>query len=184
MSNPAPGELERVRAFVNTWDAEDQTDAIATPVALRDWLADQSLLTGDAKITAADHKRALGVREALRATLRAHHGHPDEECAQDVLSDASQRAKLQVLFDDDGTSRLEPAAAGVDGAIGRLLTIAHEADREGKWVRLKICPADDCQWAFYDQSRNRSATWCDMKVCGNRHKVREYRERRLRGATA
>ena len=63
------------------------------------------------------------------------------------------------------------------------LTIVHEADREGQWIRLKVCPADDCQWAFYDRSRNRSATWCDMKVCGNRHKVREYRERRLRGAT-
>ena len=36
---------------------------------------------------------------------------------------------------------------------------------------LKVCPADDCQWAFYDQSRNRSAIWCDMEVCGNRHKV-------------
>lgn len=180
MSNPAPGELERVRAFVNTWDVDDGTDAIETPAALGEWLAGQELLGGDARVTAAEHRRAVGVREALRATLRAHHGHPDEECAQDVLSDASHRAKLQVLFDDDGNSRLEPAAPGVDGALGRLLTIAHEADRQGQWARLKICPADDCQWAFYDQSRNRSATWCSMKVCGNRHKVREYRERRLK----
>lgn len=180
MSNPAPGELERVRGFVNTWDAEDATDSVGTPEALRDWLAAQDLLEPDGKVTKADHTRALGVREALRATLRAHHGHPDEECSQDVLCDASERAKLQVLFDDNGNSRLVPSATGVDGALGRLLTIAHEADREGRWIRLKICPADDCQWAFYDQSRNRSATWCDMKVCGNRHKVREYRERRLK----
>jgi predicted RNA-binding Zn ribbon-like protein len=182
MSNPAPGELERVRAFVNTWDAEDGSDDIATPAALRDWLAAQDLLDAGARVTPADHRRAIGVREALRATLRAHHGHPDEDCAQDVLCDASHRAKLQVLFDDNGNSRLEPSAPGVDGAVGRLLTIAHEADRGGEWVRLKICPADDCQWAFYDRSRNRSATWCDMKVCGNRHKVREFRERRLKTA--
>jgi predicted RNA-binding Zn ribbon-like protein len=180
MSNPAPGELERVRAFVNTWDAEDGSDTIATPEALAGWLTGQGLLEASGKVTAADHRRAVGVREALRATLRAHHGHPDEECAQDVLCDASHRAKLQVLFDDDGVSRLEPSAPGVDGAIGRLLTIAHEADRDGQWIRLKVCPADDCQFAFYDRSRNRSATWCDMKVCGNRHKVREYRERRLK----
>ncbi|MFL5844795.1 MAG: CGNR zinc finger domain-containing protein [Solirubrobacteraceae bacterium] len=179
MSNPAPGALERVRGFVNTWDAEDETDAIASPDALRDWLAGQELLDAGAKVTRAEHERALAVREALRATLRAHHGHPDQEIGQEVLADASQRAKLQVLFDDDGVSRLEPAADGLDGALGRLLTIAHEADSEGRWTRLKICPADDCQWAFYDQSRNRSATWCDMKVCGNRHKVREYRQRRL-----
>lgn len=179
MSNPAPGELERVRAFVNTWDAEDGSDAIGTPAALAAWLDEQGWLEKSTRVTAAEHKRVIGVRAAMRTTLRAHHGH-EEECAQDVLRDASQRAKLQVLFDEHGKARLEPAAEGVDGAVGRLLTLAHEADREGQWVRLKICPADDCQWAFYDQSRNRSATWCDMKVCGNRHKVREYRERRLR----
>ena len=181
MSNPAPGDLELVRSFVNTWDAEDDTDAIATPDALRDWLVDKGFLDAGAKVTTADQRRAAGVREALRATLRAHHGHDEEEWADDALCDASERAKLQVLFEKDGTSRLVPAAAGVDGALGRLLTIVHEADREGQWTRLKVCPADDCQWAFYDKSRNRSATWCDMKVCGNRHKVREYRERRLRG---
>jgi predicted RNA-binding Zn ribbon-like protein len=184
MSNPAPGELERVRAFVNTWDAEDDTDAIGSPDALRAWLADNGLLEADAKVTAADQRRAAGVREALRATLRAHHGHDEEEWADDALCDASERAKLQVRFDKQGCAQLVPAAGGVDGALGRLLTIVHEADREGQWIRLKVCPADDCQWAFYDRSRNRSATWCDMKVCGNRHKVREYRERRLRGATA
>ena len=183
MSNPAPGELELVRSFVNTWDAEDDTDAIASPDALRGWLVDNGLLDGGAKVTANDQRRAAGVREALRATLRAHHGHDEEEWADDALCDASERAKLQVLFDKDGASRLVPTATGVDGALGRLLTIVHEADREGHWIRLKVCPADDCQWAFYDRSRNRSATWCDMKVCGNRHKVREYRERRLRGAS-
>jgi predicted RNA-binding Zn ribbon-like protein len=189
MSNPAPGELERVRAFVNTWDVDEGTDAIATPGELAAWLTEQGLLAAPAKAGAADHRRALGVREALRATLRAHHGGrgsepipglTPSELGQDVLAEASQRAKLQVVFDDDGVSRLEPAANGLDGAIGRLLTIVHDADRAGQWTRLKVCPADDCQWAFYDQSRNRSATWCDMKVCGNRHKVREYRERRLK----
>lgn len=181
MSNPAPGELERVRAFVNTWDAEDDSDVISTPAALAAWLAEQGLLEEGSRVTAAEHERAIGVREALRTTLRAHHGH-EEQCAQDVLSEASHRAKLQVLFDAQGKARLEPSATGVDGAVGRLLTIAHEADREGQWTRLKVCPADDCQVAFYDLSRNRSATWCDMKVCGNRHKVREYRERRLKAS--
>jgi len=42
---------------------------------------------------------------------------------------------------------------------------------------LKVCPADTCQWAFYDASRKRSAVWCDMRVCGNRAKVRGFRER-------
>jgi predicted RNA-binding Zn ribbon-like protein len=48
---------------------------------------------------------------------------------------------------------------------------------EGTWSRLKACLADTCQWAFYDQSKNRSAHWCSMAVCGNRAKARAYRNR-------
>jgi predicted RNA-binding Zn ribbon-like protein len=65
----------------------------------------------------------------------------------------------------------------VEGALGRLLAIVAGAQDEGTWTRLKACPADDCQWAYYDRSRNRSAVWCDMRSCGNRHKVRSFRER-------
>ena len=165
MSNPAPGELELVRGFVNTWDAEDGSDALTTPAALGAWLAEHGLLAASPgpRVTAAAHRRAIELREALRATLRAHHGHPEEECAQEAVRDAAERARLQVRFDAGGRSHLEPSAPGIDGALGRLLAIAHEADRAGEWARLKVCPADDCQWAFYDRSRNRSATWCGWR---------------------
>jgi predicted RNA-binding Zn ribbon-like protein len=33
-------------------------------------------------------------------------------------------------------------------------------------------------WAFYDRSKNRSGHWCSMRVCGNRAKARQFRERR------
>ncbi|PLT99390.1 hypothetical protein BMJ34_14370 [Sinorhizobium medicae] len=41
--------------------------------------------------------------------------------------------------------------------------------------RLKICP--NCAWLFLDRSRNRSRTWCDMAVCGNRSKARRHYRR-------
>jgi predicted RNA-binding Zn ribbon-like protein len=44
--------------------------------------------------------------------------------------------------------------------------------------RVKLCDADDCGWLFIDASRNRSRRWCDMSDCGNRAKVRRFRERR------
>jgi predicted RNA-binding Zn ribbon-like protein len=64
--------------------------------------------------------------------------------------------------------------------VAPIVAIVYEAMVDGTWERLKVCPADDCQWAFYDESKNRSGTWCDMAVCGNRAKVRAYRERRIR----
>jgi predicted RNA-binding Zn ribbon-like protein len=179
-SNPAPGQLETVRNFVNTYDAEDGSDSIATPDALRDWLVGRDLLEPGHGVTAAEHKRAMAVRTALFQTLMSHHGEPLDPEAPDVLEDASCRARFGLRFSAKGCSHLEPKADGIDGAIGRLLAIAHEADVEGTWQRLKVCPAEDCLVAFYDKSRNHSAVWCDMAVCGNRAKVREYRERRLK----
>jgi len=51
------------------------------------------------------------------------------------------------------------------------------AKEEGIWSRLKVCPNEACQWAFYDRSRNRSGRWCMMEVCGNRMKARSFRQR-------
>ena len=58
-----------------------------------------------------------------------------------------------------------------------MLAIVFRAMEDGTWARLKACREDTCQWAFYDRSKNRSATWCSMAVCGNRAKARTYRQR-------
>ncbi|WP_018898728.1 CGNR zinc finger domain-containing protein [Rhizobium sp. 2MFCol3.1] len=43
--------------------------------------------------------------------------------------------------------------------------------------RMKIC--GNCGWLFLDRSKNRSRTWCDMAVCGNRAKaIKHYRRRK------
>ncbi len=44
--------------------------------------------------------------------------------------------------------------------------------------RLRRCAASNCGWIFLDTSRNRSRRWCDMRVCGNRAKVRRHLERK------
>ena len=176
-SNPAPGDLELVRSFINTWDAEDDAESLPGPAALRDWLAERDLLELGARVTAADHQRALALREALRALLMANAGLDLDPRAGRTLDDAARRARLGVRFDGHGHVHTAPEAPGVDGALGRILALVADAQEEGTWARLKACLADDCQWAYYDLSRNRSAVWCDMASCGNRQKVRSYRER-------
>ena len=42
-------------------------------------------------------------------------------------------------------------------------------------AKVRECAADNCGWLFMDRSRNQSRRWCDMKICGNRAKVRRYR---------
>jgi predicted RNA-binding Zn ribbon-like protein len=175
MSNPAPDQLELVRSFVNTYDHEDGTEKLANPAALTDWLEENGL--GAPRATTAELERTRELREALRAILQHHGGLELDPAAPRVVDEAAARAKLSVAFDDHGDARIEPKAGGVDGALGRLLVTIADAQRDGTWSRLKACPAEDCQYAFYDRSRNRSAVWCDMKVCGNRNKVRSFRTR-------
>jgi predicted RNA-binding Zn ribbon-like protein len=44
-----------------------------------------------------------------------------------------------------------------------------------EWRKIRICP--NCNWLFVDRTRNASRLWCDMAVCGNRHKARRHYER-------
>jgi predicted RNA-binding Zn ribbon-like protein len=173
----APGRLELVRQFVNTLEDVDPKD-LATADALRGWLAERGLLDAAARVRDAEAEHARGVREALRALLYANNGEEVDPGAARVLDDAAARSGVGLRFEPDGGTTLEPAATGVDGALGRLLAIVHAAMADGTWRRLKACRDHDCGFAFYDRSRNRSGVWCDMAVCGNRAKARTYRARR------
>lgn len=44
--------------------------------------------------------------------------------------------------------------------------------------RIRECSSDNCTWLFLDDTKNRSRRWCDMKTCGNAHKVNRYRSRK------
>ena len=44
--------------------------------------------------------------------------------------------------------------------------------------KVRQCAGGDCGWLFLDTSRNRRRQWCDMRDCGNRAKVRRFRENR------
>jgi predicted RNA-binding Zn ribbon-like protein len=173
----APGELERVRAFVNTADIEAKNDTFAEPDGLAAWLVADGLAPGGLSVSDRDLERAVEVREAMRAVLLAHNGHGASAQAGRTLDDAACRAKLQLRFDERGAARLEPEADGVAGALGRLLIIVHGAIADGTWERLKACRLDSCQWVFYDHTKNHSGAWCTMDVCGNRAKARAYRGR-------
>jgi predicted RNA-binding Zn ribbon-like protein len=81
-------------------------------------------------------------------------------------------APVAIVLPVGGAPRL--TAPDVAGAV---LAAATRLAVLGQWDRVKICPAEDCRWAFYDRSRNHSRTWCSMQVCGNREKARAWRRR-------
>lgn len=173
----APGELELVREFVNSLDRETGVEELSGAKQLSEWLAERELVPTGTRLSGADLRRAVELREALRGLLLANNGVPIRAADVEIVDRETASAELAVRLRGEGATALEPRGTGLDAAVGRLAAIVFEATVNGTWTRLKACPADDCQWAFYDHSRNRSGTWCTMAVCGNRSKVRAYRQR-------
>ena len=174
----APGELELVRELVNTADIEAGEDRLADRAGLTTWLVEHGLAAADVRVSSGDLRRAVDLREALRAVLLSHNGgEPAPGGAYEELDAAACRARIRLRFNDRLEASLESEAGGVDGALGRLLTIVQASIAQGTWPRLKACREHNCEWAFYDHTKNRSGAWCNMGVCGNRAKARAYRER-------
>ncbi len=172
-----PRDAALVRDFVNTLDIEAGTEALSGPAALGRWLADHQVPTGVP--TARDLADAVALRQGLREALRANHDDAAPAGGDPAGGDLNEIARgfpLRLGF-PGGRPTLEPVQAGPRGGVAAILAAAAGCGQDGTWQRLKVCPADDCQWAFYDTSRNRSRTWCAMRVCGNREKTRAYRAR-------
>jgi predicted RNA-binding Zn ribbon-like protein len=172
-AEPAPGRLALVERFVNTVDHEHGREVLSEPEHLHRVLD----LDPGARLGPAELRRAHQVREALRGLALANTGVEPDPSVFATLEEAAARGGLVVRF-VDGEARLEPTARDLDGALADLVGIVHTAMADGTWSRLKACRREVCGWLFYDRSRNRSAVWCQMAVCGNRVKTRAYRERR------
>jgi predicted RNA-binding Zn ribbon-like protein len=165
-----------VQLFVNTTDHERSRELLDSPRGLADWLSEHGLLSRTSRVTNADLRRATALRAALRGLLRANNDGPQDERAAEELNRAARRGRIELHARPSGTAELTVAAAGVDGALGRIVAAALQAMLDGRWSRLKSCR--NCGFSFYDYSRNRAATWCSMRLCGNRLKTRGYRARR------
>jgi CGNR zinc finger/Putative stress-induced transcription regulator len=156
---------EFIVAFLNTLDVDEGTDALASAQGWADWLRQQGLedpVRDSGQGESAE--RELELARRLRSDLRARaEGGP---CAE------VRSVGIQVALTADGAVELSASSP-----VGLLAAAAAKVAIERRLDRVKICPADDCRWAFYDTSRNRSRQWCSMEVCGNRAKARAHRER-------
>jgi predicted RNA-binding Zn ribbon-like protein len=180
---PAPGDLRIVQAFLNSKDIEGGSDEFSDPKALRAWLTKHGLLNMGSLVTRADLVQAVEFRESLRSVLASRDvPDPDEESLE-ILNHVVATTSLGVVFEASGAARLVPRIQDIAAAWARLVVIAYNSTVDDTWARLKICRNDRCRWAYYDHSRNRSGTWCTMKVCGAQEKARAFRRRAAVGVS-
>jgi predicted RNA-binding Zn ribbon-like protein len=174
----APGDLEVVRRFINTWsipnDTREETDALpqlaGSPELWRTGFPENARARVDTV------SRLQRLRTDLRSACRR------EVSGEDALNEWFSSAELSVKVRSIGDVVkliVEPSEASF---VSYVVAGVANAIASGEWLRLKTCP--DCQWAFYDHTRNGTKRWCGMtkggpegRACGTIAKVRAYRAR-------
>ncbi|MNH42693.1 CGNR zinc finger [compost metagenome] len=62
--------------------------------------------------------------------------------------------------------------------LAPLAESAAELMAEGDFDLVRVCEHPDCVLWFYDRTKSHRRRWCSMALCGNRHKVAEFRKRK------
>ena len=179
----APMPLLAVQAFANTLDLEEGTDRMESLASWQEWLEESGLVAPGIRLRPAHLREARAMRELIRELLTANADEPNGGRDTGRIAERLGIRLVTLTSGLRGELELDLAPARNAATISaQLVGIVHRAQLTGTWSRLKICQNEECAWAFYDSSRNRSGSWCRMGVCGNRIKNRAYRARRSRAA--
>jgi predicted RNA-binding Zn ribbon-like protein len=175
---PAPMPLLAIQAFVNTLDVEEGTDELDSVESFQKFLEATDQVKPGFEVKPHHLPLARELRDAVRESLAANsNNHADRDATVRMIAGA-RTLQIDLQPDDDGNLALDLSPVDTFATLGsQLLAIAFQSQIEGTWNRLKLCENPECRWAFYDNSRNRSGSWCRMGLCGNRLKNRAYRER-------
>jgi hypothetical protein len=87
-------------------------------------------------------------------------------------------ATLAVRLSRGGRMQYSTNASGWRGVAALVAGEILIARHSGGWLRFKVCPYHACGVAFYDDTRNNSRVWHDVRICGNRTNLAAARQRR------
>jgi predicted RNA-binding Zn ribbon-like protein len=176
--------------FTNTvhdHGADDPCDDLTTAAEWVEWAAQAKLLTGaEARELRRSHdeahfQRALKLRELLYAILSgAADGKKPDAASLREFQALYREALRQMELRPTGThyQLTWPAAISpLDRVLHEIVRAAGELLTSDALTRVHQCSGESCSWLFVDTSRNGMRRWCDMKACGNRDKVRRFRQR-------
>jgi predicted RNA-binding Zn ribbon-like protein len=185
-----PSELAALYDFVNSLDLRryrergrqhEAFDALGSPSQAANWLRTHGLWSSGQALDKKDFQRTLALRTALRDLVAID---PTKRgAASGALRRLEAAATSFPLTLGAGRSprmlELQPRHA-----VGKVISELFRLFELGDLDRLKMCASDDCRWIFFDRSKPANRRWCSSKRCGNRAKVKRYRARGGRSATA
>jgi predicted RNA-binding Zn ribbon-like protein len=144
-------------------------------------------LQGAAEAHPREAARILAQSVALRAAvwrvfaaLAAGKSPPAADLAR-LRKLAAEAYAHSELADGGHGFAWRPDATDVRSALWPIALSAVDLLRDpATLAQVRQCASATCSWLFVDRSRNHSRLWCDMSDCGNRDKVRRFRERAKR----
>ena len=149
------------------------SDALKSAAELTRWLRAAGL--GESSANESDLALARSLREAIYGLVLARVKGASLNKGDTLTLNAIAAGHAPfVSLNEDGV-------AIAFGSVRQLLTgLAIEAieligSEQGS--RLRQCEADGCAVLFLDESRTGERRWCSMASCGNRAKVRSFRQR-------
>jgi predicted RNA-binding Zn ribbon-like protein len=178
-----PSELAALYDFVNSVDLRcyreqgarhTPSDALASRAEAQAWMRAHDLLAPRHFLSRDEHRSALALRQALRAFLGAAPAERSQN--SDIgkgLETAAAAFPLLLTTAQNGLA-LSPKGAN---QLGRVLTELNRLAEIGQLDRLKMCESPECHWVFFDRTKPANRRWCSSNRCGNRQKVRAFRER-------
>lgn len=196
--SPLPAEsvdAERVLAFINTLAGrprEVPDERLTGYDALIDWAQEQHLISaaaGDRLLAearkhphqaAAVLARAKDFREALNGLANAiDAGRQPSADVLKTISDclAAAYANGRLVPHEGALQWVASAEDDLERVIWEVARAAGRLVVSPRLARVRACAAFDCGWWFVDDTKNRSRRWCDMKLCGNREKLRRFRSK-------
>jgi predicted RNA-binding Zn ribbon-like protein len=90
----------------------------------------------------------------------------------------SKAPKSETLQDERLVWRFDDPASSFNAILWPIARAAADLLASSDVALVRTCSSPACQWFFLDTSKNHRRRWCDMKVCGNRAKVRKFYAKR------
>ena len=123
-------------------------------------------------------RRAIALRDAIRAAALRNAGKDDLQVLQDEWHQASAH---RLLTPDPERGMLHwhwPTSKRLDAPLWPIIASAIDLLTTDHGDRLRSCAATGCTSLFLDTTRNGNRRFCQAQGCGNRTRVRRFRESR------
>jgi predicted RNA-binding Zn ribbon-like protein len=123
-------------------------------------------------------ERARRMREAIYRIFSAGALPQEDDLSliNEELACGLQRARI-ITAPTGYAWGWDTAETALDAMFAPIALAAADLLTSPALSRVRECASQTCTWLFIDETKNHSRRWCNMKTCGNKHKIKRFRSR-------